>query len=1133
MKKRLLATVLALCMVLGMLPGTVWAADEEVSEEISAYDTNAMEDTIPVGKLLSNHGDLFYGSLKYQTNGGKVKITECDRNVTGVVVIPEQIDGFLVTDIGYASFYYCKNLTGITIPDSVTFIGGKAFGNCSELKSIIIPNSVVTIGANAFAGCSRDLTSAGPIGGGYGYEFGWTTTIPGNAFAGCWGLTSVTFPDGITSIGANAFAHCYSLTNITIPNSVTWIGAEAFEHCSNLTNITIPVGVTMIEDAAFNCCTGLTSITIPDSVTSIGNGAFSACTGLTDIDIPDHVTWIGNSAFNSCSSLTSITIPNSITSIGMSAFAACSSLKNVYYGGTEAQWKAIEIDDYRNESLLNATIHYNSTGPDDPAPTDRDITITAMDFGDLTINSSGTATAYFRVTDENGNALSGKTLQYELTGQSGATTVTTDKNGIFGVTTPHLTHSASFWAEILPVESNTTVHNKDQFFDVNVKQLSYSQEWEGVYNGGVSLGVEAGVGVEAGPVELKAVLAGISGSIDLSKSVSIEDKYDDGNRTLTLNCTNKGGDSLHLKSGLSSKLNVLKAELGPGIGISGKASLAQAAEAGLVIENYDPHNNKHLRQIGLFSVVPLTYTSSLLWNRLFEKVSGDICNTEASGIDLSLKGSADTSGVDLTIGAIKGNVNTSGEYASVWNWKDSYDYTNNPSYTTSKSFTISAGGGIGSSLGVSGTIDGVEISAEGAIGDYAYGLNLSNSKEISAKRPMNAAKFDSVSYKIYDGEEKNYLSGSMAEDVYATVTYEGEYANRILESDPDMAKWVSGKNPFINIQNTIDKMFQSSGTASVKAFRKYKEAKDFTFPIGVSLGVNIGGSFGISGEHSFSWEHADGALYNSTVYTTSESDVVRSQIEPALGSLDDLLLEATRAAFRDIAQNMLTKSGLVSHGVSSDAAKITGDKQPWFVVISTVGMNSMGGRSASQDESYAAITLLSEDDLSAFTTMGNPYEVAIYRDESGTTVVTDEELAANPLTLTLQYTDEMLQSAFADKDTTVMLLRYDPQYDGYVFVENAVQDTENMTVTAKIEKSGEYILAVNSISEPGTNILGDLNGDGKVTMADVIRLARGAAGYATLTEQEQKAGDVNRDGKITMADVIRVARYAAGYSPAV
>ena len=60
---------------------------------------------------------------------------------------------------------------------------------------------------------------------------------------------------------------------------------------------------------------------------------------------------------------------------------------------------------------------------------------------------------------------------------------------------------------------------------------------------------------------------------------------------------------------------------------------------------------------------------------------------------------------------------------------------------------------------------------------------------------------------------------------------------------------------------------------------------------------------------------------------------------------------------------------------------------------------------------------------------------------------------------------------------------------------------------------------------------GDLTGDGKVTMTDVIRLARGVSNYVTLTEQEQRLGDVTGDGKLTMADVIRVARFAAGYSP--
>ncbi|MBQ9458321.1 MAG: hypothetical protein IJU66_00125 [Oscillospiraceae bacterium] len=37
-----------------------------------------------------------------------------------------------------------------------------------------------------------------------------------------------------------------------------------------------------------------------------------------------------------------MTIPSSVTSIGMDAFDR-SGLIDVYYGGTEAQWKAISI----------------------------------------------------------------------------------------------------------------------------------------------------------------------------------------------------------------------------------------------------------------------------------------------------------------------------------------------------------------------------------------------------------------------------------------------------------------------------------------------------------------------------------------------------------------------------------------------------------------------------------------------------------------------------------------------------------------------------------------------------------------------------------------------------------------------
>lgn len=230
-----------------------------------------------------------------------------------------------LAEIGDHAFRNCTRLTSITIPDHVTSMGQYVFAGCTGLEKIVIPNGVTEIGRSSFDGCTS-LITAGKIGSNCNIEFGWTESIPANAFYGCTGLTSITMPDGIIRIEDYAFQNCTKMTNITLPNSITEIGNSAFYGCTGLTELEMPNSLVEIGNHAFRNCTGLINITIPDHVTNIGQYAFAGCTGLEKIEIPDGVTEIEISLFAGCTALKNVAIPGSVIDLSYNAFEGCTSL---------------------------------------------------------------------------------------------------------------------------------------------------------------------------------------------------------------------------------------------------------------------------------------------------------------------------------------------------------------------------------------------------------------------------------------------------------------------------------------------------------------------------------------------------------------------------------------------------------------------------------------------------------------------------------------------------------------------------------------------------------------------------------------------------------------------------------------
>ncbi len=150
---------------------------------------------------------------------GTIRITSCQTSDVNLV-IPDTIDGYMVTEIGANAFANQTSIQTVRFPANLKQIGVKAFANCTGLLEVTLPDTIQGAGQLCFSGCTalkKAVLNKGRINIVYGM------------FENCTSLTEVVIPDTVENIAMYAFLNCRSLTHLNLPASLKSISVHAFE----------------------------------------------------------------------------------------------------------------------------------------------------------------------------------------------------------------------------------------------------------------------------------------------------------------------------------------------------------------------------------------------------------------------------------------------------------------------------------------------------------------------------------------------------------------------------------------------------------------------------------------------------------------------------------------------------------------------------------------------------------------------------------------------------------------------------------------------------------------------------------------------------------------------------------------
>lgn len=196
--------------------------------------------------------------ISFQTSG-KTWRAGIDDKYAGGVTIPEAVryrqKVYPVTGIGNCSFYQCRNLKYVVIPDTVKEIKQRAFQSCESIRTLRMPKSLELVEENPFVGCKalEQFTKPrdGEMKGQYRVEDGILYTDYGRflkVFPQGRKIERYQVKEGVKQIAIGGF-YGAQIKQVDLPKSMLRVKSRAFQNCRQLQGIRAYRGTVFSKDA--------------------------------------------------------------------------------------------------------------------------------------------------------------------------------------------------------------------------------------------------------------------------------------------------------------------------------------------------------------------------------------------------------------------------------------------------------------------------------------------------------------------------------------------------------------------------------------------------------------------------------------------------------------------------------------------------------------------------------------------------------------------------------------------------------------------------------------------------------------------------------------------------------------------